>query len=85
MVCHSFPNGQGFLGTNMKPGHVNWDIHGLMYLSRQVIHPDEKHLLMFLFQASTRRFTGKMDPYKLVVDCLLTRERKATDRSDNRA
>ena len=56
---YSFPNGQGFHGTNMKPGHVNSLTHFDMLSSTQLIQDGMKFFPLFLFQQSNMYLTSQ--------------------------
>jgi hypothetical protein len=51
IVWYLFPNGQGFLGTNMYPWQVYLFAHVDINLSRHEVQPGEKFPTIFSFQA----------------------------------
>ena len=59
MVWNSLPKGQGFLGTNMNPGHVKRFTYFIMDLSRQEIQKGVKTSAMLLFQACSIFWTSQ--------------------------
>jgi hypothetical protein len=52
---YSFNISQSFLGTNIKPGHVQGDIHLDIYSSRHDTHDGENVSIMLLFRALLMR------------------------------
>ena len=69
---YSLPNGCGFLGTNILPGHVYLFVHGLMLSSRHETHDGVNCCAIFLFHSSNRKYVQVegLDTSKLLVSTL---------------